>query len=79
MKLFTSRVNMLTRRSATWVLLAALAVIIAMVFISIGAFTDQGTVSPTAMMATSATAMMTSKSVNPALCLIENMTPKPPA
>jgi ABC-2 type transport system permease protein len=52
MKLFTSRVNMLTRRSATWVLLAALAVIIAMVFISIGAFTDQGTVSPTAMMAT---------------------------
>lgn len=52
MKLFTSRVNMLTRRSATWVLLVALALIIALVFISIGAFTDQGAASPTAMMAT---------------------------
>lgn len=43
---------MLTRRSATWVLLAALAVIIVLVFVSIGAFTDQGASTPTAMMAT---------------------------
>ena len=51
-KLFTSRTNMLTRRIATWVLLVALAVIITMVFVSVGAFTDQGGVNPTAMMAT---------------------------
>jgi hypothetical protein len=51
-KLFTSRTNMLTRRVATWILLLALAVIITMVFVSVGAFTDQGGINPASMMAT---------------------------
>jgi hypothetical protein len=52
MRLFGSRLDMLLRRTATWVLLIALAVILAMVFVSVGAFTDQAAVSPTALMAT---------------------------
>jgi ABC-type transport system involved in multi-copper enzyme maturation permease subunit len=52
MRLFTSRLDMLIRRTATWVLLVALAVIIAMVFISVGAFTDQAATTPASLMAT---------------------------
>jgi ABC-2 type transport system permease protein len=52
MRIFRSRLDMLTRRSATWVLLVALAVIIGLVFVSIGAFTDSEASGPTSMMAT---------------------------
>jgi ABC-2 type transport system permease protein len=52
MSLYSSRGGMLSRRRATWDLRIALAVIIVLVFVSIGAFTDQGAATPTAMMAT---------------------------
>ena len=52
MKLFGTRLDMLLRRTATWVLLLALAVIISLVFVSIGAFTDRAAATPTSMMAT---------------------------
>jgi len=52
MRLFVSRLDMLLRRAATWVLLAALAIIIGLVFISVGAFSDQGALTPASLMAT---------------------------
>ena len=52
MMLFRTRLDMLLRRTATWVLLLALGIIISLVFVSVGAFTDQASPTPTSLAAT---------------------------